>query len=190
MSTYLPNQTVSDTSKMKEDWYVPTYDYWIEKCISLRNSSDLQTRINAANGQIDFGTLDYLLKPFNIESSDLEDLNAKYPYKIRNTNIITPIVEKSVGEYIELPYKVTVNFHDPDLASLQNDALKEKLRVIMEETLAKLIQNNQEEPPAPEEITKLIEQEKAKFIKEESLKAQKFLQYVNEKQNFDYYRLH
>ncbi len=189
MSTYLPDQTVSDKSKLKEQWYVPTYDYWIEKCVSLRQSSELQIRINAANGEVDFGTLDYLLKPFNIESSDLEDLNAKYPYNIRNTNIITPIIENRMGEYIELPYKVSVNFHDPDLASLQNDMLKEKLKVIMETTLAKILENKEAEPPSAEELNNLIQQEKDKFIKQESLKAQRFLNYINEKQNFDYYRL-
>ncbi len=185
-NVYLPDQTVSDNQKLKEDWYVPTYDYYIEKCISQK-SNEVMDKINAANGDVSTEKLDYLLKPFNIDASEL---NLKYPYEAKKTDIISPIVERVMGEYIELPYNFTVKFHDPDLSTLQDMELKTIMEKIIKETLVAKLQEDEanQTQTSPEDINNLIAQKKADYIKSESLKAKRFLQYINEKLDFDYYR--
>jgi len=187
MNTYLPDQSVSDNKKLEEEWFVPTYDYYIENCIKAKNNSDTLAMIRAANGDVSEDTINYLLKPFNNEFSDL---NEKLPYSIKKTDIITPIVEKIVGEYIELPYNVNVKFHDPDISTLQDMEMNEIITNIVKTAIYEKIKADEEsqQESSPEDIEAYIQQKKKDYIDREILKAKHFLIYVNEKLNFDYYR--
>ncbi len=189
MNVFLPQQDVSDSAKRKEKWFVPTYDYWIYQCTTAKNNNQTQILIDASNGIIDKSVLNYLLKPFNEQA---EELNEKFPIKLKSTDIITPIVEKIIGEYIELPYNYSVKFHDPDIATAQDSEIRQLMADVIKasiiEELRKAQSENSSEDITPVQLKALIEKKKEEYIFNETLKAKRYLQYVNEKTDFDYYR--
>ena len=102
----LPNQRVSKKEKLKEDHYRPTVDYWINKAWSQNNKAETQVNLDAANGIVDDDTYTYVLKPLTYQ---IDGQTINIPGEFREVDIITPIKEKNMGEYAQLPYDFYVN---------------------------------------------------------------------------------
>lgn len=110
----LPEQRTTTSEKLQEKWYKPTADYKIDECLGNSDKSEVVDLYNAAQGIYNNpATFKYVLKPYGDTATEiLKDL--KLPGEIRNTSIITPILEKKMGRYVmQNPnYQVVVNNAD------------------------------------------------------------------------------
>lgn len=117
----LPQQKLSRSEKNKE---------WKESCIDfyIRNSEfngtakeDLYRFYRIANGNIDENDFNYVTNPYN--SSDKSTAKKGFPAKLRNYNIIKPVIDLLLGEKAKrtFPYKVVAM--NSDVATMR-DTLK------------------------------------------------------------------
>jgi len=123
MRTQLPNQKVSDKEKQKPEWYIPTCDYLISKAIALNNKIEVKRNLDAANGIVDYETYRYVMNPLSSSDNTLQN----FPGEIRNVDFITPIKEKNLGEYINLPYVYHVKVNNMDVVMKRTKAVQDEV---------------------------------------------------------------
>ena len=140
MSNILPSQQTSIAEKQKESFYKDTYDYYISRASSLKDIDKVKTSLNAANGIIDMSTFEYIMKPLG---NTKEDFGDDLPGELRNTDFITPIKEKNLGEYIELPYKFFVKVDNPDAILKRDSDLKKEVGKLMNQAFSNLLAEQQ-----------------------------------------------
>ena len=133
-STFLDHRVAWSTKQSKK-WYKPSTDIIIRRAIQQMNYiNDLYL---AANGEIaDESVFNYVLKPFGNSSSEVLK-NFKFPGKIREDSIITPVIEKMMGEYVRQLTDVIVIS-----AGVKGDSsFKKDLTKLLSANLAKLVSN-------------------------------------------------
>ena len=133
----IPNQRVSRDSKLKPDFYKPTYDYLVEKAISLNNKDVIKQWLDAANGIITNESLNYTISP--LIDPETKKTIGKLPGEIRDTDLINTVRERNIGEYIGLPYNYTVLVHNPDAVVKRDKELKEKVDILLQQGLINLL---------------------------------------------------
>jgi len=188
MSLHLPDQRVSDKVKKSVDFYKPTCDYFIQLGISLNNKQDTRNNIDAANGIVDPAKFKDIISPF---TASVEEVLPKLPGEIRDIDFITPIKEKNLGEYIELPYKFYVKSENADLMlkldsdvrqEIYNLLIKEFQRIIEEANLAAEQSGQQATPP---DFAKLYQERLQELIDDRTIKDTHLLSLINEETNFE-----
>ena len=105
----IPTQKIPESKKNKE-FSQQTIDGLIDKAIAIcGNKSDINKYYMAAAGIIDEKDYDYFLNPYNTQIDRLK----RFARKLRNYDIIGPIVKRYIGEYIKMSFDViitTTNF--------------------------------------------------------------------------------
>ena len=132
----LPNQRVSFSAKQKRDWFVPTANFKINECLS--NSTDkqlIQAEYNAVNGIILESDYTYVTNPFHSQNEKLK----QFPAKMRNHDIITPIVMRYVGEYIKQKYKPIVGINNADVPVQRRKQEFEQVKPIIDKLFAETL---------------------------------------------------
>lgn len=152
-----PNQRVSISEKMKEDYYVNNMQYYISTATSINNKELTEENLDAANGIISEELYKYVLNPISKDDDGIKNL----PGVFRNIDFITPIREKNIGEYIELPNEFTVKVDDPDITLRRNTEVAKKIRPIIEQAIIRIIEGN---PQANENLD--IEKEAKRLLTE------------------------
>ena len=142
------NQRVPVSKKVDEDWYVPNLHYFLALAISNNDKTKTRDDINAANGVIDQSIYDYVMKPIDMSTFKGETPSAKLPGSIRDIDFITPIREKNIGEYIELPNEFTVKVDDPDTSLLRNKQVLTEITPVIEQAIINLVNSNNNNPSA------------------------------------------
>ena len=188
MNEQMPNLLVSDSEKQKSSWYKAMYDYTIAKAQSVNNRDYTEENINAANGIVSKRTFEEVLRPFQgTDSGKLKDL----PGEIRDTDFITPIREKNMGEYIELPYKFFTTVSDPDAVMKRSYEVQQQVLKMLQEEFVKIVEASQkgetevEMPDLKEEAEKLMDD----FFDEKAINAQNTLKLINSLTEFDRMRI-
>ncbi len=158
-----PKQRVSISEKMKRASYQSNIHYYIGIATSTNNKKDTENNILAANGVIPTETYDYVLSALTGGNGTKNNL----PGVIRNTDFITPIKEKNIGEFVELPSDFTVKVTDPDINILKNQEIGEIIRPHIEQAIINKI-NEQQDTGVPSaenvDIKKLSEDTLSKWI--------------------------
>lgn len=180
---YLPQQRVSDSQKLKEEWYKPTLDYWIAKCESCNDKNTTRSNIEAANGEVDAETYKYVLQPISSEELKGKEL----PGKIRNVDFLTPIKEKNIGEYMELPYKFFVTVNNVDSVLKRNSELKVQLIKVLEQRLFQMMEGGQLDEEF--NLEEYVENFKKKWMDNRAINGQNMLKLINDLNDFDNQRI-
>jgi hypothetical protein len=182
-----PRDRVSLTEKMNRKWYMNNAHYWIDFALNSNDKDEVLHNINAANGVVDKDTYNYVLTPLAAS----ED-NKKLPGVIRNTDFITPIREKNIGEYLELPHSFMVKVDDPNISLLRKFEVGNQIRPILEQELAnKISQDEQSGIPQtnPEDIKTIADDVTEKWFDTRAMNAQHLVQWIADNNRIEEQRL-
>lgn len=145
-NTIFPDQRVSTKKKITDpDWYVPTIDYIINRAISADNKTEVKENLKYANGEIDKKTYDYVSKKYGTDEVPL-------PADIRELDLITPIKERYIGEYIRQHSNYQVFNNDYDSIILRNQELATKVNSMLAQSLINYLNSDTETGMASEEV--------------------------------------
>jgi hypothetical protein len=137
----MPDQRVSTAKKTTDkNWYIPMANFVIDLAVSSADKSKTISFMNAANGIMDKSDYAYVMKTYMNagEATDVErELEAERLGKLRDVDILTPIKEKYMGEFINSYHNYQVYSLDPDVIFKRNNQLGEK---VVEKMMAKLKQ--------------------------------------------------
>lgn len=186
---YYPNQRVSESVKTDKKWYIPTIEYWINRAVSFNDKDIVQNDLLAANGYIPPGTYDYVTKPLSKDGDQI----TKLPGEIRDVDFLTPIKEKHLGEYIELPYTFHVTVDNP-IITLERDVSLKKLKAKLVDQAMVNIMNQYIDTGAPSvgeniDVSGQIEDFLNKWAKEKGIKAKRTLTFLNHLTDFETRRI-
>ena len=186
MNYILPNQKTSMKEKLDPKWYIPTADYLINQAINSNDKVATSRNLDAANGIVDNNTYKYVLNPLQIDSND------KLPGELRNVDFLTPIKEKNLGEYIELPYSYVVTVNNSDIIQLRDLELKKSLMKLATQSYINMINKTMETGMETKEVPDLQEyaDEFIKtYIDKRAIDGQARLQYLNDSTDFENRRI-
>lgn len=150
----IPKQKISRTRKTK-DWAKDCIRAFINRSsFSTSTKHTLQTYYEAYNGNLREADYNYVTNPYNSEAWAKKN----FPARLRNYNILKPIVDLLLGEKAKRPMAYQVVVRNADIQSRFDQFRKGKLKeyleqVFVNEANAAGIQTGQpsEELPAPEE---------------------------------------
>lgn len=195
MANHLPNQRVSEKTKLSPDFYKPTCDYYITLGGSLNNRTETLNNFKAANGVIDPAKFKDVISPF---TADIDEVLPKLPGEIRDIDFITPIKEKNLGEYIELPYRFFVKAENIDTIlkldmdvreEIYSEMIKEfQMLVEQEQVSAEAAQQQGQAPPPPIDFTELYNTRLQELVNDKSIDATNLLHLINTESDFDILR--
>lgn len=191
MELLFPSQKTSMAEKAKASWYIPCIDYLIDKAIIINNKIEVRRNMDAANGLVDKKTYEYVLHPLTGYDNTLNN----FPGEIRDVDIITPIREKHIGRYIEIPYTYHVTTNDPDIAFQRAEKLKKEVSKLMQEQFMALVEQQGQaaqqsgKPQEPPDIAKFAKDFMANYIDEKAIQGQKRLELLNDIVDFESKRI-
>jgi len=179
-----PDQRVKNSAKEKEEWYIASTNYVIDRAMAASNKSETITRLKAANGEIDEKSIEYAIHPYVKDNEELKK-KLRFPSKIRKIDIITPIKERYLGEFIKQYHNYQVYIHDSDSVFIRNKELQQAIKGVLLEKLQELILKQEQDDANIEDID--VEQFAKDFIEEWSdervIKGQKRLNLINDLTN-------
>ena len=104
---HIPKQKISTAKKTKQ-WGIDCVKGFIkESTFSATGKHDLLKLYEAYNGQMRESDYNYVANPYNSSSGKKRN----FPAKLRNYNIIKPVIDLLIGEKTQRPsnYMVTVS---------------------------------------------------------------------------------
>jgi hypothetical protein len=167
------------TSKGKtEEWAIDCIKHYISASqSSLSNAtgsvSSLKDLYKAYNGELSMEHFKTTVNPYNETNQEF----TRFPAQIRQFNIIKPLVDKLIGEYLDRPRNFMVTVINSDVESKYKKAEQAKLT----EYMTKLVENELaalrgEEPPYQSMPTpKEVKEELANWNDERAVTAQQAL---------------
>jgi len=184
-----PDYKVTDAVKQTKDWYINAVDWLIAKAISSNNKAATADAIRVANGDIDTASFKKVMQPFGNAPEEVKNL----PGTIRAVDFITPVREKNMGEYISLPYNYFVTVENPDVAMRRDAQVAEDVFKQLQEELVKFVESLQQ-GQAPQQIDPKVIKDKVDKLKQqlfddEVINAQHVLDFINEFNDFDFFRI-
>lgn len=202
MIAQLPQQKVPFKDKLKVEWYKQTADYMINKALHLKDAKLTEDNIKAANGIIDSDTFNYVITPLK-GVGDTTDITRNLPGQIRDVDFITPIKEKNIGEYLQLPYTFHVKVNNPDTVILRNKKLGDAVMAKMQEAFVNLVQakqleaeqanagnpNQQPQQPQIPDFKQFADKFIKDYIDTRAINGQHRLNLLNDFNDFEYKRL-
>lgn len=114
----LPNQRVSEKEKKEKNHYIRTINYYIRKATGY-DLTDIERCYNAIAGSIDVSdpVYNYILNPYNFDDEKLKN----YPGNLQNYDIINPIIDRYIGEFITSFRNFIVACDNPDSVIKKNE---------------------------------------------------------------------
>lgn len=184
---YLPEQDTSFNTKLKEDWYIPTADYYINLATKLNDSKVIEENLMLAKGEIPryiYEAVNTQLGKLNEDITDLE-LGSDLIEDGLIEDLMTPIKNRYMGEFMIKSNNYSIVVEDADAVMLLNQKVKVKLYRILTRVVVQYIQNMQQQQQgeegieiSEEMIKALIEKEKKKHFEEEGEQAKDILDYT------------
>lgn len=100
-----PRHKLSKSKKTLKGYFKPTIDYYIRHSTTYSGyKTTLQVLYDAAEGIINKETYKYVLNPVNTSNEQFKRL----PARLRNYDIISPVINRFLGEYAKTPDNITV----------------------------------------------------------------------------------
>lgn len=171
-------------SKKDKAWKHANIDFFIsEGSFNSSDNTNIQKLYEAYNGQIDSGEYNYVTDPYGRKNIP----GAKpwnYPAKIRNFNILKPVVDLLMGEKSKRYMNFQVVARNSDVVSRQeqaiSDGLKKNLEQIFINELNKLgVPTGVEstEAPSPPDVAKNISDN---YLDERAIMGQEAIDYIKD----------
>lgn len=175
-----PDERASFNKKMSEEWYMENIHYWVSIAKGLNDKTLTLENIQAANGVVPESMYHYVLNPLQSDP----DVTRNLPGVIRNTDFITPIREKNIGEYLELPNEFTVKVDDPSTMIRKDEEVADKVRPVIEQAIINKINEAGVETGIPStegiDIKKVIDETIAGWFDTRADEASKLVRWVND----------
>lgn len=105
-----PKQRVSKATKYKLEGKIPVWfhdnaEYFSNYASNYAHLiSEMDDLLDVAAGEFDKSSLRYVENPFNTDKPEYQ----RYPAKLRNYDIITPIIERHLGERRDMPDTIQI----------------------------------------------------------------------------------
>lgn len=181
-SDIFPNQRVRESEKRKPQFYIPTTNYIIDRALAENDKEDTIKRFNNANGIIDTKTIEYVLKPFSNSVNSQRD-QLRFPSKTRDIDIITPIKERYLGEFIKQYSNYQVYIHDSDSIFKRNKELSKAVGTFIVKKIQKLIDTGDEQVIENLDVDKFAKEFIEEWTDDRVIKGQKKLNLINDLTN-------
>lgn len=181
--TVLPKQR---TAKKDKKWRKDTVDYWIDRSLFHGQSySEMTMLFRAAEGQLNPIDYKYILNPYNTDDERL----TKFPSKLRNYDIIQPILELFLGENTKKPLNMQVVAENEDSKNVYLEGLQEKVRgMLAQQAINALnkagIQTGIEDQEVPD-IQKFIDEYSENWKDDRAVMGQEALNYIKRYNELD-----
>lgn len=176
----LPNQRTSIAEKEKESFYRATLDYYINLAETNNDKTVIQDLLNAANGILDEKVFKYVLTPYG--DSYTNNLSTfRLPGEIRNVSLITPIIDKVMGEFVKLPHRYNVIVANPDVINKKTSELNKKVKEAVKKIYAnKLIQNNiiEGEPQQTDSVKDIANDHTTNWQDDRAIAGQNYMDFL------------
>lgn len=137
-----PDQRASLSTKATKEWYRQMADFVIGLATSSSDRAKTQAYLNAANGVLSPEDYAYVMKTYITaeDSTEVENaLNSDALGRLRDVDILTPIKEKYMGEFINSYHNYQVYSLDPTVVLKRNAELSAKVEKLMFEKLNALL---------------------------------------------------
>lgn len=149
----LPDHDVEFSTKTAKPWSITTMEYYIAKAKAGRDIAYLNRCFNAANGIVDRNEFNYLTRPITSGGEPDDDIAKEFENRragynpdapsnsinIRNTEFITEIRDKIIGEYIAMPYSYQITVENSDVILRKEKALADEVfKAVSNELIEKL----------------------------------------------------
>lgn len=178
---YMPDQRVSFATKQTKEWYIPMADFVINLAVSSSPRDMVRKCLNAANGVLDKKDYAYVMKTYATgnEAVDLElALNSDKLGKLRDVDILTPIKEKYMGEFINSYHNYQVYSRDPKAIMKRNSVVGQKITEMMFKKLQELLSSSDGQSQI--NIKEFVEKELEAWKNEVVAKEQDALELLND----------
>jgi len=171
----LLNQEVSESQKRKSTWYQSNFEYYHGVC-QADNHISIQRYYDMLINGLNIDDYKYVLNPYNSPDKRFSEL----PGNIRNIDIITPIWERYVGEYISQYDNFVITNVDPRVVEIRDARVLAKVNMLVSELFAvqmqqKMAEFNQQREAAIQQGNEAAAQQPPPEIKEID-----FVKFVND----------
>ncbi len=120
---HIPRQKLKSTKKTKQ-WRKDCVEGYINQSTFLQNSkSDLLRYYEAYNGTLNEKDYNYVTNPYNSQAGKKRN----FPAKLRNYNIIKPVVDLLLGEKTQRPSNYTVTVTNGDAVSKMEEEKQKQI---------------------------------------------------------------
>lgn len=120
---HIPRQKLKSTKKTKQ-WRKDCVEGYINQSTFLQNSkSDLLRYYEAYNGSLNEKDYNYVTNPYNSQAGKKRN----FPAKLRNYNIIKPVVDLLLGEKTQRPSNYTVTVTNGDAVSKMEEEKQKQI---------------------------------------------------------------
>lgn len=161
-----PDQRCSRTEKTKKEFYIPTMNYVISKCIN--NGLDASEVYNTVNGSISQVQYSKFLNPLNSTNEKYKN----FPATLRNYDMISDVIRRYMGEFIKQNIDFTVYSSDPDIVDRFNITIQSEIMEIAMTTFDTLVNNPNGKDQEIPDFQQIYEEAKKKYVDEIAIKGQ------------------
>lgn len=183
ISNIMPEQRVSRSEKAKEAWYIPMADWVIGLGLSASTKLNVAMFIDAANCKYSKKDFEQVLKTYDYPTDTQFAFDYDKIQSIRDVDILTPIKEKDMGEFINAYHNYKIYSADPDAITHRNMEIGRKVSQKMFEKLNQLLSNPEANPDfnpnSEESIEEFVRGELENWIDKKVLMEQRTLEYLN-----------
>ena len=178
----IPDQRISENKKRTDvTWYKENADAIIDLCINSNDKAFTNACMKAANGEVDRSDYAHVMATYMEagESSDIEkNIDVNRLGKLRDVDILTPIKEKYMGEFINSYHNYQVYSLDPDVIFRRNNEIGSKVVDLMFKKLQQLL-SSQDDQSQQINIGDFIKTEIENWKDETVAKEQSALEMLN-----------
>lgn len=178
ISNIMPEQRVSRSEKSKEGWYVPMADWVIGLGLSASTKLNVAMFIDAANCRYSRKDFEQVLKTYDYPTDSQFAFQYDKIQNIRDVDILTPIKEKDMGEFINSYHNYQVYSADPDAITHRNAEIGKRVGEKMLEKLNTLLSDPNADT-SEEGIESFVRKELENWIDKKVLMEQRTLDYLN-----------
>lgn len=178
MPSEYQKQRVPTKEKTKE-WYSYNGRFYKEQADFLTNDRAVMVELyRAAMGYIDESSYKHVINPFNSAEENLK----RFPAKLRNYDIIIPIINLFLGEKSERPFNHRTIVANPDVESKTRDAMEKEFVSVMAQDFVNELNAGGIQTGVPTKKIPTYEQLKKKYsvgiVDERAIISQQALDYL------------
>jgi hypothetical protein len=157
---FIPRQKLKRSKKTKQ-WRKECVEGFINQSSFMQNSkTDLLKYYEVYNGELAESDYNYVTNPYNSQAGKMRN----FPAKLRNYNIIKPVIDLLLGEKTQRPSNYVVTVTNGDAVSRMEEEKQKQIvgslqQMFINELNAQGIDTGQEsqEVDTPEQVTKYME---------------------------------
>lgn len=180
---YYPTSKVSESTKETVEFYKSVADYILSVAhgAPYNDVEDTKRNLLFANGDIPDEYFNYIIKPYQ----NMKDTENPYPKEMKKFDLITPIRERMISEFIRLQKTFTVYVADPDITASISPSVKNEIKNQISQIVINMFNEGGFDTGMPSkdtvDLTSIKEQVTDKWKLEKGLeysKRVKYLEYV------------